>query len=212
MTTTQTPAGGRSRRSRSRRSLGGRALQLSAVGLSFTLVALLVVSTSQQAFSAQTDNSANKVSTATINLTDNDAGAAMFNVADAVPGTNYDRCITVTYTGLTNPKGIKLYLSTAPSPATLAPYLNVTVDMATAIPSHVFSDCSGFGSPTSVVATKKLSAMMVGSYSANNFDTWTPTASGQARTFRFRVSVDDVAAAQSTEATGFAFKWEVQSN
>ena len=80
------------------------ALQLAAVALSFILIALLVVTSSRQAFVAQNDNVSNQVTAAAVDLTDNDAGTAMFaNVTGLMPGTNVDRCIDVTYTGLGRP-------------------------------------------------------------------------------------------------------------
>ncbi len=60
------------------RSLNALALQLSAVALAFILVALLVVTSSQAAFVAQNDNTTNQVSSASIDLADNDEAAAMF--------------------------------------------------------------------------------------------------------------------------------------
>ena len=76
------------------------ALQLSAFALAFILIALLVVTSSRAAFVAQSDNATNQVSSAAIQLTDNDNGVAMFNnITGLVPGQVVDRCLDVTYTG-----------------------------------------------------------------------------------------------------------------
>src|SRR4051812_15910510 len=92
------PAGGTARPRG--RSLNGLALQLSAVALSFIVIALLVVTSSRAAFVAQNDNVTNQVTAAAVDLTDNDSGTAMIaNVTGLMPGTDVDRCIDVTYTG-----------------------------------------------------------------------------------------------------------------
>ena len=128
---------------RRRRSLNTVAIQVSAAALSFILIALLVVTSSRAAFVAQNDNTANQVTAAAIDLTDNDSSTAMFNnVTGLMPGTNVDRCIDVTYTGSIDPLAVQLYATAAPT-GTLAPYLDLTIDIGndTADP---FRDCTGF--------------------------------------------------------------------
>lgn len=203
-------AGVPARRGRSVRML---AVQLGAVVLGFVLVAVLVVTSSRAAFVAQTNNATNQVSSAGINLTDDDSGTAMFNnVTGLVPGANTDRCITVTWTGTTNPLAVKLYASGAPT-GNLAQYLNLAVDMLPGT-GDSFGSCTNFtGTPTNVY-TGTLSAFATAytGYANGVSTTWTPTmaTSPDARTFRFRISVQDVAAAQS-QTTTFGFTWETQT-
>lgn len=202
------------------RSLNGLALQLSAVALSFTLVALLVVHTSQQAFTATTDNNSDNVSAANLVLTDNDTGQAMFAVSNAIPGTNYDRCITVTYTGGVVPTPVMLYSSqaaTGNANGNLAPYLDLTIDVGTAT-SATFSGadssgCTGF-SPSSgtPLYTGTLDAFSTKNSYATGVTAWSPSASGDARTFRFRISVHDDPNAENLAAQNFAFQWETRSS
>lgn len=189
------------------------AVQLGVVALGFVLVALLVVTSSRAAFVAQTDNTTNSVSSAGITLTDNDAGSAMFNnVTGLVPGTNVDRCITVTWTGTTNPGAVKLYVAGAPTGG-LAPYLNLTVDM---LPStgDGFGSCTNFtGTPTNVyTGTLDAFATSYQNYAGGLSTTWTPTTatSPDARTFRFRISVQSTTSAQN-QTTTFGFTWETQT-
>src|SRR3954451_16589336 len=128
---------------RRRRSLNTVAIQISAAALSFILIALLVVTSSRAAFVAQNDNTSNQVTAAAVHLTDNDSSTAMFNnVTGLMPGTNVDRCIDVTYTGTVDPTAVLLYITGAPT-GTLAPYLDLTIDIGndTAAP---FTDCTGF--------------------------------------------------------------------
>src|SRR4029450_6193152 len=125
------------------RSLNSLAIQLSAFALTFILIALLVVTSSRAAFVAQNDTSANQVTSAAITLTDTDLGAAMFdNVPNMVPGTTYERCIDVTYTGPVDPTAVMLYASGVPT-GTLAPYLDLTIEVGTDL-SPAFRDCTGF--------------------------------------------------------------------
>ena len=118
---------------RSRNSL---AIQLSAFALTFILIALLVVTSSRAAFVAQNDNSTNTVTSAAIALSDNDAATAMFNnVTGMIPGTTYERCIDVTYTGTIDPTAVMLYATGAPT-GTLAPYLDLTVQVGADTPAR----------------------------------------------------------------------------
>jgi hypothetical protein len=192
------------------KSLNALAIQISAVALSFILVAILVVTSSRAAFVAQTDNSLNQVGTATIALSDNDSGTAMFNnVSGIVPGTNYDRCIDVTYTGTADPLPVLLYASATPT-GTLAPYLNLTVDIGADTPD-AFGTCTSFV-PSSTLYTGTLSgfASTYGSY-ATGLSTWDPsTTSPDTRTFRFRLAVQSDPNAQG-KTTTFGLSWETHT-
>src|SRR5688572_11509405 len=128
---------------RRRRSLNSLAIQLSAFALTFILIALLVVTSSRAAFVAQNDNSTNQVSSAALALSDKDSTTAMFNnVPNMVPGTTYERCIDVTYTGTVDPTAVMLY-GTGAATGTLAPYLDLTVQIGVDTPA-AFRDCTGF--------------------------------------------------------------------
>ena len=192
------------------RSLNALALQLSALALAFILVALLVVTSSRQAFVAQNDNIANQVSSATVDLADNDASTAMFaNVTGLIPGTNVDRCIDVTYTGSVDPTAVLLYASGAPT-GTLAPYLDLTIDVGADTPD-AFRTCTSFVS-TGTVYTGTLAAFATGHAGyATGVTTWDPSASPETRTFRLRLSVQDTSAAEGLTST-FGFSWETRTS
>ena len=195
---------------RRRRSLNTLALQLSALAFAFLLVAILVVTSSRQAFVAQNDNIANQVSSAAIALSDNDSSTAMFaNVTGLMPGTDIDRCITVTYTGTVNPTAVQLYASAVPT-GTLAPYLNLTVDMGAAT-ADAFRDCSSFVATTNVyTGTLSTFASAHAGY-ATGSATWDPSVTGESRTVRLRLQVQDNQAAQGLTAT-FGFSWETRTS
>ena len=204
--------------SRGGRSLNSRVFQLSAFALSFILVALLVVTSSRAAFVAQNDNIANSVSSATIDLTDDDSNTAMFlagTVTNLMPGaTPVDRCITVTYSGNITPTEVKMYIASALPSNDLADYLNLTIDIGPAI-SQPFRSCTGFSSTTTIYNSDLLAfATAHPDYATTPLATgWTPTqtAPGNARTFRFRISVQDVPAAEG-KSTTFGFSWETRTS
>jgi hypothetical protein len=193
-----------------RRSRNALVVQLAAVALTFIAVALLVVTSSRAAFVAQNDNVTNQVTAAAVDLTDNDAGTAMFaNVTGLMPGTDVDRCIDVTYTGSVDPTAVLLYANAAPT-GTLAPYLNLTIDVG-ADTGDAFRTCTGF-TPSANVYTGTLSTFATshGAY-ATGLSTWDPVGSPETRTFRFRISVQDDAAAEGLTST-FGFSWETRTS
>ena len=184
------------------------AVMLSAVAVSFVLIALLVVTSSQAAFTAATTNTGNSASTATLTLSDDDSGTAMFDgVTGLVPGTPVERCIRVTYVGGVDPAPVRLY---APGPVTgdLAPYLTLTVDVGPDS-GGPYSSCAGFTATGGHVYDGLLGGVPT-TYDTG-LTTWDPVATGETRTFRFRLVVTDDTAAQDKSAT-FGFTWESRSS
>jgi hypothetical protein len=192
------------------RSLNSRVVQLGALALSFIAISVLVVTSSRAAFVAQSDNVTNQVSAAAVDLADNDASSAMFNnVTGLMPGSTQERCIDVTYTGTVDPTAVLLYASGAPT-GTLAPYLDLTVEVGSD-PTPAFRDCTGFVSAGTVYSgTLAAFASAHGSY-ATGVSTWDPGASPETRTFRFRLAVQDNAAAEGLAST-FGFSWETRTS
>lgn len=206
------PAGAQRRRPR-QRSVNSRALQLAAFALSFILIALLVVTSSRAAFVAQNDNINNTVTSAAVDLADDDLGVAMFNETGLMPGTVVDRCISVTYTGNVDPLPVKLYATAAPT-GTLATYLDLTVDVA-AGSGDPYGSCTGFGaaggSTNVYTGTLATFAILHPDYANADDAGFDPTGTGQTRTFRFRISVQDVPAAEGLTST-FGFTWETRTS
>lgn len=201
------PAGGAPRRGRSLNSL---VVQLSVAGLCFILMAGLVVTSSRAAFVAQNDNTANTVTAAAIDLGDNDLGVAMFgNVTGLMPGTTLYRCIEVTYTGTVDPLPVLLYSSGAPT-GTLAPYLNLTVEVGPDS-GDSYSSCASFSSAGAVYTGTLATFASTHSAYASGAPTWDPSGSPETRTFRFAVSVQDNAAAEGLTST-FGFSWETRTS
>lgn len=196
------------------RSLTSLTVQLGAAALTFILIAGLVVTSSRAAFVAQNDNTSNQVTAAAVDLTDTDSGTAMFNQSGLMPGTNVQKCIEVTYTGNVDPLPVQIYASGAPTGTGLATYLNLTIDVAGAN-GDAFGTCTNFGlvggSTNVYTGTLASFASTYPSYASSRATTWDPTGSGQARAFRFTVSVQDNPLAEGLTST-FGFSWETRTS
>jgi hypothetical protein len=195
---------------RRRRSLNMVAIQVSGAALSFILIALLVVTSSRAAFVAQNDNTANQVTAASIDLADNDSGSAMFNnVTGLMPGNNVDSCIDVTYSGTANPTAVLLYINGSPT-GTLGQYLNLTIDIGNDT-TDAFGTCTNFAS-TAQLWSGTLDAFVAAHPNyALGLSTWDPAPGSETKTFRFRLSVQDNAAAEGLNST-FGFSWETRTS
>jgi hypothetical protein len=91
------------------------------------------------AFSSQTSNPGNNFSAGTVNISDNDAGAAAYNVSGGKPGSTQSECARVVYTGSLDSV---VHLYTPDAIGSLGPYVNLTITPGTqATPNP---DCSGF--------------------------------------------------------------------
>jgi hypothetical protein len=254
----------RAKRRRFRFSLNGLAIQLSAFALSFTLVALLVVSGSKAAFVEESEVLADYVpigaaATPTgegrrpsrpstpaapaapemppleeppvllvgdpvveeelppeelpaevdveVELSDSDAGTAMFGGPTLLPGVPLERCIEVTYAGADDPGPVLLYAAAASGD--LAPYLDLTIHMGSAA-AGAFGSCGSFTASASVYAgTLADSAAAHSSYATGRF-AWNPSDVQETRSFRFRLTVQDVPAAAGKSAT-FGFTWRTEA-
>lgn len=199
---------GRKRRRRAF-SLNGLAIQLSAFALSFTLVALLVVSSSRSAFVDQNENTLNQVTGGEVDLTDNDSDTALFTSDEGLaPGQTVERCIRVTYAGNVDPVPVKLYA--ASTSGALAPYLDLSIQIGPDS-GGAFGSCAGF-SPTGTVYSGTLAGF--GS-SATDFGsgrtTWDPAGPDETRTFRFSLTLGTDPAASGASAS-FGFTWEARAS
>jgi Camelysin metallo-endopeptidase len=108
---------------------------LVVVGIAASVAAFGVFS----AFSSSTSNPGNSFTAGTVNISDNDANAAAYNVSNGKPGSTQSECIRVVYTGSLDSD---VHLYTPESIGTLGPYVNLTVTPGTqATPNP---NCSGF--------------------------------------------------------------------
>jgi hypothetical protein len=255
----------RTKRRRFRFSLNGLAIQLSALALSFTLVALLVVSGSQAAFVEESEVLADYVPIGAqgspsgegrrpsrpavpaapeappaveppvllvedpvveedavederpeepaapveieVELSDSDAGTAMFGGDTLLPGIALDRCIEVTYDGSDDPGPVLLYAAAASGD--LAPYLDLRIDMGSAA-TGAFGSCGSFSSSATVFTGTLAGFASAHSSYATGRSTWNPSTAREVRSFRFRLTVQDVPAAAGKSAS-FGFTWRTEA-
>jgi predicted ribosomally synthesized peptide with SipW-like signal peptide len=92
------------------------------------------------AFSSKTENSGNIITTGTVAIEDNDAGAALYTLTAAKPGESKSSCIKVIYKG-SLPATVKLFTESTIGP--LGPYVNLKIEAGTQTTS-TFPSCEGF--------------------------------------------------------------------
>lgn len=174
-----------------------------ALPIACLLTGAVVWNASSAAFTDTTDNTGNAWSTGTVDITDDDAGAARFNVSGLTANSTDTRCITVTYNG-SLAASVKLY--GAASGTGLANYLDLVIEEGD---GGSFASCTGFVA-TSTVFTGTLSTFAANSTNfATGVGTFAPTGSAQNKTYRITYTVQDNNAAQGLSAGG-TFTWEAQ--
>jgi predicted ribosomally synthesized peptide with SipW-like signal peptide len=169
------------------------------------------------AFSSQTENSGNVITTGTVTLEDNDAGAAMYSLTAAKPGESKSSCIKVTYKG-SLPATVKLFTPTT-TIGELGPYVNLKVEAGTQT-TTTFPSCEGFSAfgtgGTLYEGTLTAFATEKNSY-ANGISTF-PTGATKWETnnsvvYKFTVTLSSSApnTVQGATTGSHAFRWEAQN-
>ncbi len=165
-----------------------------------------------RAFSGTTANDGNTAfATGTVTIDDNDAGGAMYNVSDALPGVPTVKCIKVTYTG-SLPADVALY-----TPSTLDPsaqYVDLTIEKGTG--NAAFPDCTGF-TPDSTIFSGTLGGFAsahtdfgsgVASYPGSQTE-WDTNATRWSTCFT--LTVESANGAQAISVAAHSFTWEAQN-
>jgi hypothetical protein len=166
-------------------------------------------------FTATTQNPGNEISSGTVSFTDNDAGAALYNVTGQRPGDLTSRCIKTTYTG-SLPATVRIYGPDSPGP--LAPYIDLTVTQGTQTTS-TFPSCTGFApDATGVIYSGTLQNLEQtrNSYAAGvvtapvGQSVWNPTNS---LVYRFQATLQATAPDTSQGWTSgvHSFVWEARN-
>lgn len=180
--------------------------RIAAFAASIIFVSFLVVGSSRAAFSDTTTNPGNDLSSGAVSLTDDDAGVALFSIAGLSPSTTSTRCITVTYTGdLTLSGPVRLYLANQTATG-LDPYVDLTVETGVGASDAA---CTGFVAGPAIFTNTLQTFAGSTSYATGIDSGWTPTATGEARQFRFTVSLQDDNNAQA-QSSSFDLVWEAQ--
>lgn len=163
------------------------------------------------AYSSTTTNSGNRFVAGTVQIGDNDAGSAMYNVTNQKPNVNTVKCILVTYTGSLD-ADVKLYTTTNTIPAAAA-NLTLTIEKGTSSGSTGFPDCGTFTSQGTIYSgslydfqqTKNSYASGV----AANPGAATKWVTNDSLVYRFTVAANDNAS--GVDSGLHQFTWEAQN-
>ena len=192
------------------------ARRLTLTALILVGLATVVAAATYSAFSSTTGTSGNSLAAGTVQIGDNDLGAAMLALGSAQPGDSDTSCISLTYTG-TLASTVRLYGTISGG---LAPYLTLTVTRGTDT-SPTFDSCATFspdgadyiGGGAGVIYQGPLGAFPA-TYAAGLVD---PTSgapeswqNGEAHVYRFAVTLANDNAAQGQTATA-GFTWEARN-
>lgn len=158
-------------------------------------------------FTATTPNASNSWSVATVTLSDNDGGSAMFNLSNLLPGSTGANCIVVTYGGSVG-TAVKLYASAAADASTVAQYVDLVIEEGT---GGTFNNCAGFAtSGTIYTGTLATFTSTKNSY-ANGVGTWAPAGAASKVykvSYTLNASTPNTKQGATTTAT---LQWEAQA-
>jgi hypothetical protein len=166
-------------------------------------------------FTATTQNAGNEITSGTVEFSDNDSGAALYNTTGVRPGEAISRCIKTTYAG-SLPALVRLYSSSSPGP--LAQYIELTITQGTQ-PSSTFPSCTGFAADaTGVIFTGTLQSF---EQTRSSYSTGVATvpvgksnwSSGEALVYRFQATLQASApdSSQGWSSGVHSFVWEAHS-
>lgn len=167
------------------------------------------------AFSSQTENPGNVITTGTVLIEDNDGGTALYSMAAAKPGEAKTSCIKVTYKG-SLPSTVKLF--TASTIGALGPFVNLKIEAGTQT-SSTFPSCNEFtpaASPTVYEGTLSAFATEHPTYATGittNPASATKWETNNSVVYRFTATVSASApnTAQGATTGTHAFTWEAQN-
>jgi hypothetical protein len=198
-----------------------RIVSLSAAPVAVLVAGLMVWQGSNAAFSSVTRNIGNSWETGSVALTDDDGGAAMFQVQNVIPGQTGSRCIRVTASSSV-PGLVKIYAGDLAADG-LEPYIKITIDQGTV------GSVGGFGTgPTgcgtfvsdATESSQSLSGLMADHTTyATGLLPWTTAGvvSGEAKTYKFSWIFDTTGLSQTAvdalqgKAASINFDWELQN-
>ena len=185
-----------------RRGLRGRA-RYAVAPVALVASSAMVWNASSSAFRDDTSNGTNSWAAGTVEISDDDAGTAMFDLSGLSAGATGSMCIAVAYTGTLDAE-VRLH---AAGSGGLAPYLDLLVEKGA---GGGTGDCASFV-PTGTVFTGTLDDLVAqhGDY-ASGVDPWSVPTPPAVRSFRFTYTIASTPAAQG-EAADAVFTWEAQN-
>lgn len=204
MTTSETPRSGK-----------GNWARIAAIVGSMAVVGLLVVTASSAAFTATTDNTGNAFNAATIALSDDDGGTAMFDVSGLVPGDVTTGCITVTYTGTADPAVVKIYQGAYTETDGAAD--GATLDAALTIDIDQVDDCTLKTKLADLDADTLVNLASYSNYTNGLSTGWDPASGTESESFLFTATFTPSGSSATDNlrigdtVTGLTFTWETQA-
>jgi predicted ribosomally synthesized peptide with SipW-like signal peptide len=174
--------------------------------LSAVIVGILGIIGGAAAFSAfsSSTQTSNTFTAGTVAVGANDAGSALYSLANTKPGDTATSCIKVTYTG-TLDSDVRLY---APDTiGALGPYLTLTITPGTQA-SSTFPSCTGFNAdPAGPLYSGTLAAFQTAHSGWNNgMSTYPASATkwvtGDAVVYQFTLTLQDNNAANAGSSPG----------
>jgi hypothetical protein len=166
-------------------------------------------------FTATTQSSGNEISSGTVEFTDNDSGAALYNAANLKPGDAVSSCIKTTYAG-SLPAAARLYSPSGPGP--LAQYIDLTVTQGTQA-AATFPSCVGFSpDATGAIFTGTLQGFEQARNAYANGIATSPAGKsswgkGEAVVYRFQATLQASTpdTSQGWSSGAHTFVWEARS-
>jgi len=167
------------------------------------------------AFSSTTTNAGNTITAGTVAIADNDAGAAMYSIANAKPGESVSKCIKVTYSGSLD-ADVRIY--TTSTIGSLGQYVDLTITPGTqTTPS--FPSCTGFTADSSgalYTGTLQNFGNTRNSYAngvADNPGSGTKWAANESVVYQVTATLQSSApeAAQGATTGAHTFTWEARN-
>jgi len=190
-----------------------RIFTLSTAPVAVLLAGAMVWQGSNAAFSADTRNIGNSWETGAVDISDDDGGAAMFQVQNVVPGQTANKCIAVTATPSV-PSTIKFYVGDLATDG-LEPYVKVTVAQGT---GGTFNDCTGFTADQTEAAQSLQAIQADHSNWATAILPWAAPAGTTVKTYKITWVFDTTGLTQlqidalQGKASSINFEWELQNN
>ena len=194
-----------------------RIVSLSAAPVAVLLAGAMVWQGSSAAFTADTRNIGNSWETGSMAISDDDGGAAMFQIVNVIPGQTGEKCIAVSATASV-PSTVKLYAADLAADG-LEPYVNVTIEQGTG--GGFTAGCAGF-TPADPAALEDSQTLATLGANHNSWATailpWSMSAGSTTKTYRFNwefdvstLSQEQIDALQG-HAASINFEWELQND
>ncbi len=157
-------------------------------------------------------NAGNSFDAGTVVISDNDAGSAMYVIADAKPNDVVDRCIRVTYTG-SLPSTVRLYTTTPVN--AFGQYVTLTVEKGSMPVGTAFPNCTGFTSEASIfsgtLSSFAASDVDFASGAGANPGAQTQWNLNDTLVYRFTLTMQDNPLAVGGTSGVHSYTWEAQN-